>query len=155
MDFVVEPDPEEALLRAERSGVLVIPYEANFAEDEWWPTIEQWDAACRAAGHASVSLLIDRESGRARIHFDGKGVRCFAEQRLDGAMGRVLEDVVDGNGFAEGPFASWRTVLLPLRRAGRVAAKARRLDRLARDPVEAAAFEDGGMLAMVRSVHAL
>lgn len=70
-------------------------------------------------------------------------------------MGRVLDDVVDSNGFADGPCANWRTVLLPLGKAVRVAAKARRLDRLARDPVEAAAFEDGRMLGMVRCVHAL
>lgn len=155
MDVVVELDPEEALLRAERNGVLVIPYEANLAEEEWWPAIERWDAACRTAGRASVSLLIDRQSGGARIHFDGTGLPCFAEQRLDGAMGRVLEDIVDGNGFADGPFASWRTVLLPLGSAARVAAKSRRLDRLARDPVEAAAFEDGGKLAIVRRIDAL
>ena len=155
MELVVEIEAEEAWLQAERTGVLVVPYEAEFAQEEWWPVIDQWRDACHVAGRASVALLIDGNPGRARVHFDGKGLSCFAEDRLDAAMGSVLEDVVDGDGFADGAFATWTTAVLPLAKAGRVAAKARRLDRFARDPVEAVAFEDGGKLEMVRRIHAL
>lgn len=155
MKLLVEFEPEAALSHAERSGVLVVPYEAEFAQEEWCLAVERWEGACRAEGRASIACVIDRNPGRACIHFDGKGLPCFAEERLDSAMSRVLEEVVDGVGFPGGPFASWRTLLLPVAKAVRVAVKARRLDHLARDPLEAAAFEDGGKLGMVVRVHDL
>ncbi len=155
MDLVVEIETEEAWLQAGSSGVLVVPREAQFAEEEWSELLERWRDASFAERRACVVVFVDRNPGRARVCFDGDGLPCFAGDRLDAAMGRLLEEVVDGNGFADGAFATWTTACLPLAKAGRVAAKARRLDRFARDRAGARAFEDGGEHVTVWQVHAL
>ncbi len=155
MDLVVEIETEEAWLQAESSGVLVVPREAQFAEEEWSELLERWQDACLTARRASVVMFIGSDPGRATVCFDGKGLPSFAGNRLDAAMGRLLEDVVNCAGFADGAFATWTTAALPLAKAGRVAAKARRLEHFARDRAGARAFEDGGEHVTVWQVHAL
>ncbi len=155
MDLVVEIESESAWSQAERSDVLVVPHEAEFAEEEWSELIDRWDSACAARGRATIVVFVNRDPARAAVHFGGKGLPCFAKDRLDAAMARLLEPVVDGNGFADGAFAVWQTVLLPFAKAARIAAKAMRLERFARDPEGARAFEDGGKSVTVWHVHAL
>lgn len=155
MDVVVEIEPDAALRQAERCGVFVVPAEAEYDDHDWELLVEEWEDAYRARGRASIVVYVELYPTRATVSFDGKGLPCFAGERLDAAMRRMLEQVVNRRGYEDGSFASWMTKSLPLDSAGRVVAKARRLERFARDPVGARAFEDGGKAVTVWSVHAL
>lgn len=155
MVLVVEVEAEAAWSQAEKNGILVVPYEAQFAEEEWSELIDRWIASAVASGRAGVVLFAEQCGMRATVHFVGTGLPCFAKDRLDAAMGRLLEDVVDGNGFANGEFADWRSTRLPFAKAVAVAEKARELDRFARDPKGADAFEGGALDILVWDVHEL
>lgn len=155
MELVVEAEPESAWRQAKTSGVLVVPYEAEFAEEEWLPFIEDWQHVCRAYGRASIVIFVDRDPKGAIVSFDDNGVPSFAGPRLDAAMRRLLEDTVNCRGYGDGAFTRWMTRLLPFGKAGRVVAKARRLDRFARDAAGARAFEGGRKDIIVWGVHSL
>jgi hypothetical protein len=66
----------------------------------------------------------------------------------------MLEPIVNRRGYEHGAFATWMTKSLPLDKAGRVVAKARRFERFARDPAGARAFEGGRRDIVVWDVHA-
>lgn len=155
MEPLVESDDAEvAWHRAQRTGVLVLSHFVTDEED-WLVLIDRWQAACFAERRASVVAFVDSDRDVACVCFNGQGLPSFAEYRLDAAMGRLLAESVDGDGFAGGAFAAWQTRRLPVVKAGRVVAKARRLDRFARDPAGARAFEDGGKHVTVWEVHRL
>lgn len=155
MEPLIESDePEGAWHRAQRTGVLVLSHCVT-DDEEWLALIDRWQAACLAERRASIVAFVDGDRSVATVCFDGQGLASFAGDRLDAAMGRLLEETVDGDGFPHGTFATWRTKRLPLAKAGRVTAKARRLERFARDPAGARAFEDGGFDVTVWQVHSL
>lgn len=155
MEPLIESDePEDAWHRAQRTGVLVL---SRFVTDdeEWLALIDRWQAACLAERRASIVAFVDGDRDLASVCFDGQGLPSFARGRLDAAMGRLLEETVDDDGFPHGAFAAWRTKCVPTAKASRVAAKARRLDRFARDPAGAREFEDQGAHVAVREVNDL
>lgn len=155
MEPLVESDePENAWHRAQRTGVLVLSHFVT-DDEEWLALIDRWQAACLDERRASVIAFVDSDRDLASVCFDGQGLPSFAGDRLDDVMGRLLTENVDGNGFAGGAFAAWQTKRLPSAKAGRIAAKARRLDHFARDPAGARAFEDGGKYVTVWQVHSL
>lgn len=144
MEPLIESDgPDDAWHRAQRTGILVL---SHFVTDDegWLALIDRWQAACLDERRASVVAFVDSDRDLASVCFDGQGLASFAGDHLDAAMGRLLAESVDGNGFPSGAFATWRTKLLPSAKASRVAAKERRLDRFARDAAGAHAFEVGG-----------
>lgn len=152
--LVESDDAESAWHRARRTGVLVLSHFVT-DEDEWLALIDRWQAACLAERRASVVAFVDSYRDLASVCFDGQGLPSFARDRLDVAMGRLLEETVDGDGFPHGAFAAWRTKRLPSAKAGRVAAKARRLDRFARDAAGARAFEGADEHVIVSEVNRL
>jgi len=153
--LLIESDePDDAWHRAQRTGVLVLSHFVT-DDEEWLALIDRWQAACLDERRASVVAFVDSDRDIASVCFDGQGLTSFARDRLDAAMGRLLTENVDGNGFAGGAFATWQTKRLPSAKAGRVAAKARRLDRFARDATEARAFEVGGEHETVSEVNRL
>lgn len=155
MDLVVEIELEAATRQAERTGAFVVPPEAEYGEEDWDLAVEDWEDACRASGRASIVVFIEHHPARATVSFDGARLPCFAGDRLDAAMRRLLEPIVNRRGYEQGPFATWMTRSLSVERADRVVAKARRLERFARDPAGARAFEDGERAVTVWLVHAL
>lgn len=156
MELLVENDePENAWLRARRSGVLVLSHFVTGDDEEWLELIDRWQTECLAEQRASIVMFVDSDRDLASVCFDGLGLTSFARGRLDAAMGRLLEETVDGDGFPRGAFTAWRTKRLPTAKAAHVAAKARRLDRFARDPAAARAFEDQGAHVAVWNVHSL
>lgn len=155
MALLIESDePEEAWRRAQRTGVLVLSHFVTDDDEEWLALIDRWQAACHAARRASIVAFVNHR-GLASVCFDGKGLPCFTSARLDAAMGRLLADTVDGNGFADGAFATWQTRRLPLAKAGRVATQAMWLERFSRDPAGAGAFDAGGDQVLVWEVDNL
>lgn len=152
MEIVVEGDPDQAWAQAGRTDILVVPYEAKYAEEEWSELVERWDESTRLKGRASVFLFVDQD-GRASIRFNGNGRYCFAKDRLGDRMARLLEDTVDGRGYADGVFGDWSTIKLPFSDAIVLAQKVKDLDRYARNPKGAEAYEDGRMAQLVWNVH--
>lgn len=143
MEPLVESDePEDAWRRARQTGVLVLSHFVT-DEEEWLALIDRWHAACLAEGRASIVSFVDSDRGVASVCFDGQGLPSFASDRLDAAMGRLLEQAVDGDGYPSGAFAAWRTKRVPPAKAGHIVAKARQLERFARDPAGAQAYEAG------------
>lgn len=156
MEPLIESDePDDAWHRAQRTGVLVLSHFVTDDDEEWLELIDRWQATCLAERRASIVAFVDNDRDLASVCFDAQGLTSFAGDRLDAAMGRVLEETADGDGFPRGAFAVWRTQRLPLAKAGRVATKVRRLDRFARDATEARAFEVGGEHVTVSEVNRL